>query len=54
MTSVARWTVEPGRWLYLDGKPYVALHRDHGAASPTDADKLAHIVCKLLNEAGEG
>lgn len=48
-----RWTVEPGRWLHRDGLPVFALQRGDGV-NPTEVDKLAHTVCRLLNEARKG
>lgn len=45
-----RWSVGSGRWLWFDGKPAFALLRhDDSAASPVQADSMAHIVCELFN-----
>ena len=58
--GVKRYTVEAGRQIYRDGKPFVSIHReglggpteeDRGP-SPTEADELTHVIAALLNRLG--
>lgn len=43
------YTVEPGRNIYRDGKPFVCIDKQ-GDTKPTEADSLTHIICFLLNK----
>jgi hypothetical protein len=51
-----RWTVEPGRSLYRDGKPAIQIVRDpvsmqsmNYQLSPHEVDVLTHRICSMLN-----
>ena len=51
-----KYTVEPGRWIYRNGEPFVSIGcartspATGGAAiNPTEADALAHRVAEWLN-----
>ena len=51
-----KYTVEPGRWIYRNGEPFVSSGCAHtstatgGAAiNPTEADALTHRVAEWLN-----
>jgi len=60
-----RFTVEAGRQIYRDGKPFISIHREgdgpqrgpggtgnEPGATPTEADELTHIIAALLNRLG--
>ena len=47
-----KYTVEAGRQIYCDGRPFVSIGRE-GDTQPTTADALTHFVALLLNEYGE-
>lgn len=51
-----KYTVEPGRWIYRDGQPFVSIGCAHtskatgGAAiNPVEADELTREIVKYLN-----
>lgn len=45
------YTVEPGRNIYRNGKPFIAIQRC-GDTTPVDSDEACHWICGLMNEAG--
>ena len=49
---MGKYTVEPGRWIYCDGKPLFSIHKADGV-SPVEADNLAHTVADELNKRSE-
>lgn len=58
---MAKWTLEPGRWIARGGKPAFALMlrgRDSGgdwnAFGPADCDDAAKRIVTLLNAAEPG
>lgn len=44
-----KFTVEAGRAIRLDGKPFVNIARADGVP-PTDADAITHLIAYLLNK----
>ena len=51
-----RYTVQPGRWIYRDGEPFVSVGCAHtsratGAApvNPAEADEVARKLARWLN-----
>jgi len=60
MKAAKRFTVEAGRQIYCDGRPFISIHReglggptaDDVGPSPTEADELTHIIAALLNRLG--
>lgn len=42
------YSLEPGRHIYCDGKPFVSIGRE-GETLPTEADTVAHAVRTLLS-----
>ena len=44
-----RFTVEPGREIFRDGEPFVAILR-RDTARPTEADKIARELAAMLNK----
>ena len=51
-----KYTVEPGRWIYRNGEPFVSIGCAHtpkatgsAAINPTEADALVHRVAEWLN-----
>ena len=50
-----RYTVEPGRAIFKDGKPFICIERDcdprsrEYVVSPIEADMVTHRICNLLN-----
>lgn len=46
-----RWTVEAGRQVYFDGRPFLSINKA-GDAQPVEADAAVHFVVECLNEAG--
>lgn len=42
-----RYTVEPGRQIYKDGKEFI--HIGNEGLDPCEADEMTRIICKLLN-----
>lgn len=52
-----RWTVEPGRELRFDGRPFIRVDPESGypksgAASPAEADGAARVIARLFNQNG--
>lgn len=47
-TDGATYTVEPGRNIYRDGAPFVAVTRE-GDTRPVVADYLTHRIANFLN-----
>ena len=45
-----KWTVEAGRALYFDGRPFI--HIDREGAEPVEADGATHIIADLFNRNG--
>lgn len=45
------WTVESGRMLFFNGRPFVSLNRE-GGTLPVEADGAVHVIAELLNQAG--
>lgn len=48
MSEVVIYTVEPGRTILRNGKPFVQIARVEGT-SPAHADRVTHTVAYLLN-----
>ena len=46
------YTLEPGRNIYRDGKPFVYISKCPYPVEPSDADDFARLVVKLLRERG--
>ena len=44
-----QFTVEAGRQVYLNGKPFIGVSRE-GEARPVDADAITHIIANCLNK----
>jgi hypothetical protein len=44
-----RFTVEAGRSICHDGKPFISIVRE-GDTRPTNADKVTHLIAKSLNK----
>jgi hypothetical protein len=45
-----RYTVEPGREIYCDDKPYLVIVRPpSGGAKPAYADAMTQMIVRLLN-----
>jgi len=51
-----KYTVEPGRWIYRDGEPFVSIGCAHtsketgsAAINPTEADDLTRSIVRWLN-----
>lgn len=54
VNSTLRFTVEPGRCIYRDGKRYIAIAREvdkngNCQVTPVDVDNLTHEICAFLN-----
>ena len=45
----ARFNVEAGRMIYLDGEPYIGVTRE-GHTAPVDADEVTRRIARLLNK----
>lgn len=45
-----RFTVEPGRHIHRDGKPFIAVTRVGIDTSPTECDDITHAIAALLNQ----
>lgn len=45
-----RFTVEAGRQIYRDGKPFISIGRE-GNTPPVVVDEMTHAIVALLNEA---
>lgn len=43
-----RFTVEPGRHIHADGRPFLSIRRE-GSSSPADIDTLTHKIATMLN-----
>lgn len=43
-----RFTVEPGRQIHADGRPFIGVTRE-GGSMPTDIDTLTHKIAAMLN-----
>jgi hypothetical protein len=43
-----RYTVEPGRQIYMDGEPFISIGRE-GRTNPSDADEVTHKLAAALN-----
>lgn len=43
-----RFTVEAGRQIYRDGKPFISIGRE-GDTPPVVADEMTHAIATLLN-----
>lgn len=43
-----RFTVEAGRQIYVDGYPFISIHRE-GQTAPADADVATRIIATMLN-----
>jgi len=43
-----RFTVEPGRQIYADGRPFISVVRE-GSSMPTDVDTITHKIAAMLN-----
>jgi hypothetical protein len=50
MMTKARYTVEPGRQIYCDGRPFISIGRE-GSTRPTEADAVCHVIADMLNAA---
>ena len=48
---MSRWTVEAGRQIYFDGRPFIHIGRE-GDARPVEADGAAHLIADLFNRDG--
>ena len=46
---MSRYTVEPGRHIYRDGKPFIYIGRPDDGAYPTEADLVTHTIAACLN-----
>ena len=46
---MARYTVEPGRQIYLDGLPFISVGRE-GDTVPAVADEVTHVIADALNQ----
>ena len=46
---MSRYTVEPGRHIHRDGKPFIYIGRPNGDVSPTEIDAITHTICSCLN-----
>lgn len=44
-----KYTLEPGRQIFRDGKPFISINRE-GRTQPADADDCAHAILRLLND----
>lgn len=44
-----RYEVHAGRQIYRDGRPWLYINRPNDGASPTEADHMTHVICRLLN-----
>lgn len=44
----SRFTVEAGRQIYRDGKPFISINRE-GNTQPTEADTVTNRVATFLN-----
>lgn len=51
MGKPKRFTVEAGRQICRDGKPFISIVRNC-ETTPCEADELAHIIAALLNNLG--
>lgn len=49
--SKVSYTVEPGRNIYKNGEPFIAIQRC-GNTAPADSDEACRWICGLMNEAG--
>jgi hypothetical protein len=49
--AIKKWTVEAGRQIYYGGLPFISIGRE-GNTSPTDADKVTHLIARLFTEEG--
>lgn len=50
-----RFTVEPGREIYFDGRPCISIHREGEyrypeGMSPYQADQMTRLIARLLNK----
>ena len=43
------FTVEPGREIYLNGEPFISIHRE-GSTKPVEADDVTHFIAEALNK----
>ncbi len=43
------YTVEPGRNIYHNGKPFISINRE-GETKPWEADDVTRAICVLLNK----
>ena len=43
-----RFTVETGREIHFDGKPFISISRE-GSTRPVAADEVTHIIAAALN-----
>lgn len=55
MRTRKRFTVEPGREIYFDGRPCISIHREgvytgKGDMSPYQADQLTRLIARLLSK----
>lgn len=41
------YTVEPGRQIYHNGKPFISVGRE-GDTRPVDADRMTHRIARML------
>ncbi len=46
-----KYTVEPGRNIYCDGRPFISI-QPQGGTEPVVANSITHFVAMLLNEYG--
>ena len=48
--TMPKYTINPGRHIYRDGKQFIYIGRNHEGAAPHEADDMARLICRLLNE----
>jgi len=44
-----KYTVEAGRSILMDGKPFIVIQRT-GNIDPVEADNITHVIADLLNK----
>ncbi len=45
---MAKFTVEGGRSICFDGRPFITIHRED--APPVVADEITHLIARCLNK----
>jgi len=46
------WTVEPGRYLAFNGRPFAHLDKEGTDTRPVEADGATHLIAELFNQNG--